>query len=187
VSSLNLASTGLLDPSLGLGGLVDLESNLSSQGGEAQTKGTVKFSQALLVAGGSPAGSGHGEFRYEIQLAQECRRAQSLTLNIGSAVAHLNGTYSAAGEATVVNIKLDAKDMPAKDLEAFSAGAGHPSSEGRDASGGHAEQDLNLTGRPTGSLPTGTVGLFNGVLANFDLGSKMSSVASLAGIKSGRT
>src|SRR6266699_1622261 len=56
VTGLNLASTGFLDSSAGLGGIVDLDGNLSSQGGEAQTKGTIKFSKALLVAGGSPAG-----------------------------------------------------------------------------------------------------------------------------------
>src|SRR5258707_5990418 len=37
VAGLNLASTGFLDSSAGLGGLVDLDGNLSSQGGEAQT------------------------------------------------------------------------------------------------------------------------------------------------------
>jgi len=187
VSSLNLASTGLLDPSLGLGGLVDLESNLSSQGGEAQTKGTVKFSKALLVAGGSPAGVPVTvNFDTKYNLRKNAGVLNPSTLNIGSAVAHLNGTYSAAGEATVVNIKLDAKDMPAKDLEAFLPALGIHLPKGATLQAGTLSTDLNLTG-PTNRLVTaGTVGLFNGVLANFDLGSKMSSVASLAGIKSGK-
>ena len=187
VSSLNLASTGLLDPSLGLGGLVDLESNLSSQGGEAQTKGTVKFSKALLVAGGSPAGVPVTvNFDTKYNLHKNAGVLNPSTLNIGSAVAHLNGTYSAIGEATVVNIKLDAKDMPAKDLEAFLPALGIHLPKGATLQAGTLSTDLNLTG-PTNRLVTaGTVGLFNGVLANFDLGSKMSSVASLAGIKSGK-
>src|SRR5437660_4132907 len=46
VTSLDLASTGFLDSSAGLGGILDLDSNLSSQGGEPQTKGTVKFSKS---------------------------------------------------------------------------------------------------------------------------------------------
>ncbi len=56
ISSLSLASTGFLDSSAGLGGVVDLDGTLNSQGGEAETKGNVKLSKALLVAGGSPAG-----------------------------------------------------------------------------------------------------------------------------------
>src|ERR1035441_5320264 len=55
VTSLNLASTGLLDPSLGLGGILDLNGTLTSENGEAKTKGTSKLSKALLIAGGSPA------------------------------------------------------------------------------------------------------------------------------------
>src|SRR5262249_24576279 len=55
VSSLDLASTGFLDASAGLHGLVDVDATMASQKGEAQTKGTVKLSKALLVAGGSPA------------------------------------------------------------------------------------------------------------------------------------
>ena len=56
VTDLNLASTGFLDPSMGLGGLVDLDGTLESKGGEAETKGNVKLSKALLIAGGAPAG-----------------------------------------------------------------------------------------------------------------------------------
>src|SRR5579871_2357726 len=53
VGSLDLAKTGFLDPSLGLGGL---DSTIASQNGSAETKGTLKLSKALLVQGGSPAG-----------------------------------------------------------------------------------------------------------------------------------
>ncbi|HVH71612.1 MAG TPA: AsmA family protein, partial [Candidatus Dormibacteraeota bacterium] len=56
VSTLNLALTGFLDPSAGLGGVVDLDGTVASRGGEAETQGKVKLSKALLVAGGSPAG-----------------------------------------------------------------------------------------------------------------------------------
>ena len=56
ISSLSLASTGFLDSSAGLGGVVDLDGTLNSKGGEAETKGNVKLSKALLVVGGSPAG-----------------------------------------------------------------------------------------------------------------------------------
>jgi AsmA protein len=187
VSALNLASTGLLDPALGLGGIVDLESNLSSQGGEAQTKGTVKFSKALLVAGGSPAGVPVTvNFDTKYNLRKNAGVLNPSTLNIGNAAAHLNGTYSAAGEATVVNIKLDAKDMPAKDLEGFLPALGIHVPNGTSLQAGMLNADLNITGPTNKLVTTGSVGLFSGVLAGFDLGSKMSSVASLAGIKSGK-
>ena len=93
VTGLNLASTGFLDSSAGLGGLVDLDGNLSSQGGEAQTKGTVKFSNALLVAGGSPSGvpvTVNYDTKYNLR--KNAGVLNPSTLNIGSAAAHLNGT-----------------------------------------------------------------------------------------------
>src|SRR5437879_12327875 len=41
VNSLDLARTGFLDPALGLGGLVDMDSTLASQNGSAETKGKI--------------------------------------------------------------------------------------------------------------------------------------------------
>jgi AsmA protein len=186
VTSLDLASTGFLDPSLGLGGLLDLDGNVSSQGGEAQTKGTVKFSKALLVAGGSPAGVPVTvNFDTKYNLRKNAGVLNPSTLNIGSATAHLNGTYQTA-EATVVNIKLNAKDMPAKDLEAFLPALGIHLPKGASLQAGTLSTDLNITGPTNRLVTTGNVGLFNGILAGFDLGSKMSTVASMAGIKSGK-
>src|SRR5439155_3106561 len=110
VTALDLASTGFLDSSAGLGGLLDLDGNLSSQSGQAQTKGTVKFSNALLVAGGSPSGVPVTvNFDTKYNLSKNAGVLNPSTLNIGSAAARLKGTYESAGEATVVNIKLDAK------------------------------------------------------------------------------
>jgi hypothetical protein len=98
----------------------------------------------------------------------------------------MNGTYQSAGEATIVNIKLDAKDMPAKDLEAFLPSLGIHLPKGASLAAGTLSTDLNITG-PTNKLVTnGTVGLFNAKIANFDLGSKMSTISMLTGIKTGQ-
>src|SRR5258708_8843324 len=56
ISGLNLASTGFLDPSLGLGGVADIDANLVSEKGQMATKGQLKLSKAVLVAGGRPPG-----------------------------------------------------------------------------------------------------------------------------------
>jgi AsmA protein len=187
VSALNLASTGFLDPSIGLGGLLDLDGTLESKGGQAEIKGNVKLSRVLLIAGGSPAGVPVTvDFDTKYNLRKNAGVLNPSTLKIGSAAAHLGGTYETAGEATVVNIKLDAKDMPAKDLEAFLPALGINLPKGASLQAGTMNADLTLTG-PTNKIVTaGSVGLFNGKLAGFDLGSKMSSIASLAGIKSGK-
>jgi AsmA protein len=187
VSSLDLASTGFLDSSAGLSGIVDLDGTLASQGGEAETKGTAKLSKALLVAGGSPAGVPVTvDFSTKYNLRKNAGVLNPSVLRIGNAAAHLDGTYETAGEATAVQIKLDAKDMPAKDLEAFLPALGINLPKGASLQAGTLDADLHLTG-PTDKLVTsGNVGLFKGVLAGFDLGSKMSAIASLAGVKTGK-
>lgn len=186
ISSLNLASTGFLDSSAGLGGIVDLDGTLTSQGGEAETKGNVKLSKALLVAGGSPAGVPVTvNFGTKYNLRKNTGVLNPSVLKIGSAVARLGGTYEAAGDATAVKIKMDAKDMPAKDLEAFLPALGINLPKGASLAAGTLNSNLDITGPTNKLVTTGNIGLFNGKLAGFDLGSKMSEVTALTGIKTG--
>ena len=186
ISSLNLASTGFLDSSLGLGGIVDLNGTLASQGGEAETKGNVKLSKALLIAGGSPAGVPVTvDFHTKYNLRRNTGVLDPSVLKVGSAAAHASGTYATEGESTTVKIKVDAKDMPAKDLEAFLPALGINLPKGATLAAGTLNTDLDIAG-PTNRLVTdGNIGLFNGKLAGFDLGSKMSTVTELTGIKTG--
>jgi AsmA protein len=107
-------------------------------------------------------------------------------LKIGNAAANLGGTYEAAGDATAVKIKMDAKDMPAKDLEAFLPALGINLPKGASLAAGTLNSDLDITGPTNKLVITGNVGLFNGKLAGFDLGSKMAAIASLAGVKTGK-
>jgi len=187
ITGLDLASTGFVDSRAGLGGLLDLSANLSSQNGEAETKGDAKISKALFISGGSSAGVPVTvDFDTKYNLQKGTGVLEPSTLKIGSAAAHLNGTYETTGEITVVNVKLDAKDMPARDLEAFLPALGILLPKGTSLQAGTLNADLNLAGPLSKLITTGDVGLFNGKLAGFDLGSRMSGIASLAGIKSGK-
>jgi AsmA protein len=126
------------------------------------------------------------DFNTKYNLRKNAGVLNPSTLKIGKAAAHLSGTYETVGEATVLNIKVDGKDMPASDLESFLPALGINIPKGASLEAGTLNTDLNLTG-PTNKLVTnGSVGLFAAKLAGFDLGSKMSGIASLAGIKSGK-
>ena len=187
VGALNLATTGILDPSLGLGGIVDVDTTLANAGGTAQTKGTVKLSKALLVQGGSPAGVPLDiEYSTKYDLRKSSGVLNPSTVKIGGAIAHLNGTYAAKGEETEVDLKLSSDAMPAKDLEAFLPAIGVNLPKGASLTAGTLSTNLNIKG-PTNKLVTdGTVGLFNGKLSGFDLGSKMSAITALTGLKTSK-
>jgi AsmA protein len=187
ISALDLAKTGFLDPSLGLGGTVDMDANLVSQGGRMATKGNLKLSKAVLIAGGKPAGVPVVlDFDTKYDMAKGTGVLNPSTVNIGSAKSHLSGTYKSEGDEFVVDLKLAGEGLPATDLESFLPALAINLPDRSRLTAGTLSTNLHITG-PTNKLVTdGNIGLFNGKLSGFDLGKKMSGVASLAGIKTGQ-
>jgi len=187
VTSLNLATTGILDPSLGLGGIADVDTTLANEGGFAETNGTVKLSKALFVQGGSPAGVPLDvDYSTKYDLRKNSGVVNPSTIKIGSATAHLNGRYASPAETTTVDLKVSGDGMPAKDLEAFLPAIGVNLPKGASLTAGTLSTNLNIKG-PTNKLVTdGTIGLYSAKLSGFDLGSKMSAVSELTGLKTGK-
>jgi AsmA protein len=189
VNNLNLATTGLLDPSAGLGGLLDLNATIASQNGEAHLSGSTKLSQALLVAGGSPAAIPVVvDFNTKYDLRKNRGVLEPSALKIGGAVTHLIGTYEvpADSDAVVVHVKADGQNLPAKDLQAFLPALGIHMPNGASLQEGTLNANLELNG-PTNKLVTsGNVGMFNAKLAGFDLGSNLAAVSHLVGINTGK-
>jgi len=186
ISNLDLAKTGYLDPSLGLAGLVDMDATLVSRGGKMDTKGQLKLSKAVLVAGGSPSGvPAVINFDTTYNMAAQSGVLNPSTLSIGNAKSNLSGTYKSVGDDFVLDMKVNGQGLPATDLETFLPALAINLPSGSKLSAGTLSTDLHITG-PTNKLVTdGNIGLFNGRLANFNLGQKMSGVAALAGIKTG--
>ena len=187
ITGLNLATTGILDPSLGLGGVADVNTTLANQDGFAQTNGTIKLSKALLVQGGSPASVPlNVDYSTKYDLRKSSGVLNPSTVKIGTATAKLNGTYGSKGETTVVDLKLNGEGMSAKDLEAFLPAIGVNLPKGASLTAGTLSTNLNIKG-PTNKLVTdGTIGLYSAKLSGFDLGSKMSAVSALTGLKTGK-
>ena len=186
IRSLDLASTGFLTSSMGLGGVLDLDETLSLQNGKVETKGTAKLSKAVLIAGGSPALEPMiVDFNTKFDLSKNFGVLNPSTLKIGNASAHLDGIYQTA-EETVLNIKVVGQDMPAKDLESFLPALGIILPKGATLQGGTLDASLDLTGPTDKIVVAGNVGLFRAKLTGFDLGSKTAAISSLVGIPTGK-
>jgi AsmA protein len=183
---LNLASTGFLDPALGLSGIVDVDATVVSKDGKASTKGTATLSKAVLIQGGSPStvpAVVNFDTVYDLEKSTGVLNRSSLV--IGNAKSNLSGTYKVTGDETAVDMKVTGEGLPATDLENFLPALAIHLPEGSRLSAGTMSTNLHITG-PTNKLVTdGSIGLFNGKLSGFNLGQKMSGVASLAGIKTG--
>jgi hypothetical protein len=164
-----------------------MAATLVSQGGPMATKGQMTLSKAILVQGGSPSGVPLNlDFDTKYDLAKSSGVLNPSTVKIGNAKSNLSGTYKSEGEAFVVDMKLNGESLPATDLEAFLPALGINLPSGSKLTAGTLSTNLHITG-PTDKLVTiGNIGLFNGKLSGFDMGSKMSSIGSLAGIKTGK-
>ena len=187
IKNLNLASTGFLDPSLGLAGLVDVDATLVSKGGKMATKGQATLTKAILIQGGKPSGvPAVINFDTVYDLTSNAGVLNPSSLVIGKAKSNLSGTYKSEGDEFAVDMKVTGEGLPATDLEAFLPALGINLPSGSQLTAGTMSSNLHITG-PTNKLVTdGTLGLFNAKLSGFDLGQKMSSVAALAGIKTGK-
>jgi len=186
VHGLNLAESGFIDPATGISGVADLNETLSSDGHEAKTNGTLKATDLKVAQKGSPAGR-PVDLTYAVvhNLAKEDGRITQGDVAMGKAVAHLTGTYDAHGRVTVINMKLNGQKMPVDDLEAMLPALGVVLPPKASLKGGDLNTDLDIVGPVDKLVTTGTIRLENSSLANFDLGSKMSSIAALAGKQTG--
>jgi AsmA protein len=186
-NSLNLGSTGFIEPNTGLGGLLDLDASLTSAQGQAETKGNAKLSKALFILGGSPSSVPLVmDFDTKYDLAKQTGVLNGTTLKIGGATAQVSGTYNNAGENTIVNVKVEGPNMPAKDLAAFLPAVGIRLPNGASIESGTLSENLTMAGPTTNLVTSGNAGIFTVKLAGFDLGSKMSSISALTGLKSGK-
>ncbi len=186
IDGFDLASSGVLDASAGLRGIMDLDATLTSQKGEAQTKGTMKLSKLLLVAGGSASTvPAEVDFSTKSDLRKNTGVLNPSTVKVGNAAARIGGTYETRGEATVVNLKFGGQNMPTRDLQAFLPALGINLPKGASLDSGTLSGDLNIQGPTNRLITTGTMGLFNARLKGFDLGSKLAVISALAGVKTG--
>ena len=73
----------------------------------------------LFVAGGEPASVPVSvDFNSRYDLEKNAGTLEPSVLKIGSAAAHLTGTYQIPDQ-TIVRIKVEGQNMPASDLQAF--------------------------------------------------------------------
>jgi AsmA protein len=126
------------------------------------------------------------DFDTKYDLAKQSGTLHGTTLKIVGATAQVSGTYNNAGENTIVNVKVEGQNMPAKDVAAFLPAIGIRLPNGASIESGTLSENLTMAGPTTNLVTSGNAGIFNVKLAGFDLGSKMSSISALTGLKSGK-
>ena len=185
INNLNLANTGFIDPAAGIAGTMNMDGAVNSHSGVANATGTVQLEKLKLVKEGNPATAPvNVNFDTDYDLRKQTGVLKTGEVRVGSAVAKLAGTFDTNGSSPTVNLKIDGKDMPVKDVQAVLPAVGVVLPKGASLEQGTLTGALNATGPLDKLVTTGDVGLFNAKLAGFDLGGKMAALKAFTGMKS---
>jgi AsmA protein len=186
VEHLDIASTGFVDASSGLAGLIDFTGALASDGHEMTSRGTVKANKIKVVAGGAPS-SVPVDVDYDTayDLAKQTGSLKQGDVHIGKALAHLTGTYDTTGATARVQMKLNGQAMPVADLEGILPAAGVTLPSGASLTAGSLDLTLAISGPVDKLVIAGPVNLSNGKLSGFNLKSKLGALGPFAGLGGG--
>lgn len=183
VKNLDMKSTGFIDPSAGIAGLLDFSGTLNSDGHTATSNGKIIATHLQLVPAGSPARQPVDvDYEATYELKPQTGQLRRGDVHIGKATADLSGNFNNSGAVATVQMKLNGQNMPASDLESVLPALGLTLPSGASLKQGTLNVNLAINGPVDKLVTTGPVNLSNAKLTGFDLGSKMGSLGALAGV-----
>jgi AsmA protein len=186
VNQLDLAKSGFIDASSGFAGQVNFSGTVDSDGNRARSMGDATASSLKLSPKGTPAPKPVAmKYATTYDLQKETGQLTQGDVSVGKAAAKLSGSYDLHGSNPVLNMKLNADNMPVEDLETLLPALGVELPRGSSLQGGTLSSDLTITGPVNAMVIAGPVKLANTKLAGFDMGSKLSAISALSGAKTG--
>jgi AsmA protein len=186
VEHLDLATTGFLDASSGIAGVVDFKGELSSDGKQMNAKGTVKTNKLKLSAAGAPASVPVNiDYATTYALKSQSGNLNQGDIHIGSALARLNGAFNAAGEPAKLDMRLNGQAMSVGDLEGFLPAVGVVVPSGSKLQGGTLTMNLTVSGPADKLVISGPINLSGAKLAGFSMKSKLGALGSIPGLGGG--
>lgn len=147
VNNMNIAATGFIDPSTGIGGVANFDGSLTSNGSKAKAVGTFTGTKLTLAPKATPAPKVVViKHTVDVDLDNQSGTLTQGDISIGKAQAHLTGTFKIAGETPVANFKLSAPGMPVEELEAMLPALGVVLPSGSQLKGGTVSANLGISG-----------------------------------------
>jgi len=182
VKSMDIVASGFIDPASGIAGLANFDGTLRSNGNMAKAVGTFTGNKLQFSPKGSPAPTTVViKHTVDVNLDNNSGSITQGDVEIGKAIAHLTGAFKTEGETQVLNMKLDAPNMPVEELESMLPALGVVLPSGSQLKGGTLSADLAIAGPIDKLVITGPVRLANAKLTGFDLGSKLGALSAFAG------
>jgi AsmA protein len=182
VNNMDIVASGFIDTASGIAGQANFDGTLNSNGTVAKAVGTFTGNKLQFSPKGSPAQRTVViKHTVDVDLDNNSGTITQGDVEIGKALAHLTGKFKTEGETQVVDMKLDAPNMPVEELEAMLPALGVVLPSGSQLKGGTLSANLLITGPIDKLVITGPVKLSNSKLAGFDLGQKLGALSTFAG------
>jgi AsmA protein len=186
VSHLDLATTGFIDASTGIAGLIDFKGDLNSDGKSMKSKGTVTANKFKMSAAGQPSSVPIAvDYTTDYTLKSQAGVLSQGDIHIGKAFQQVTGTYDMSGDSTKINMKVHAANMPLGDLEGFLPAVGVVLPSGSKLQGGTMSADLAANGPVDKLTIAGPVNIANTELAGFSLSQKLGALSAFTGLGKG--
>lgn len=183
VTHLDLASTGFIDPSTGLGGIVGFRGQVDSDGKMIDSHGSVTGESLKLTAGSSPSTVPVDiDYQTTYDPKNQTGTLKQGNVHVGKAVANLTGTYDASGAVTAVNMKMSGQGMSVPDLEGVLPAVGVKLPSGASLQSGTLDTSLVISGPVDKLVITGPVTLSNAKMAGFSLKGALGALSSFTGL-----
>ncbi|HLK53902.1 MAG TPA: AsmA family protein, partial [Candidatus Angelobacter sp.] len=179
----DLGALGFIDTSSGVGGLLDFDGQVKSDGHRLHSEGKANATNLRLMKGGQPAKQAVA-LDYKSDYALDSQNGTvNANLHTGNSLTNANGTLNAKGEDIIANLKIEGKNMAVNDVEGLLPALGVILPSGASLQGGNINMDMAAAG-PLGRLVvTGPLSITGTHLTGYNLGSKLGPIAAFTGNK----
>jgi AsmA protein len=179
----DLGATGFVDPSSGVGGILDFDGQVKSDGHKLHSEGTAKAADLRLVKGSQPAKQPINlDYKSDYALDSDTGTINA-NLHTGNSLTNASGTLSAKGEDTLANLKIVGKNMAVNDVEGLLPALGVVLPSGASLQGGNINMDLNASGPLDRLVVDGPLKIEGTHLSGYNLASKLGAIAAFTGNK----
>lgn len=179
----DLGATGFVDANSGIGGTLDFDGQVKSDGHRIHSSGNAKADGLRVVKGGQPAKQPVAlDYKSEYSLDSDNGNINA-NLHTGNSLTNASGTLNAKGEDTLANLKIVGKNMPVNDVVGLLPAFGVVMPSGATLQGGDIDMDLTAQGPLDRLVINGPLNITGTHLSGYNLGSKLGAIAAFTGNK----
>lgn len=180
---LDLVGAGLMSRGDGIGGVLDIDTQIVSAAGVVKSRGHIDARGLKLMAAGAPSPQPvRVDYQASYQLDSGRGRIEDSTLGSGAAQLAVSGSFDNRPEIMQLDLRIVGKQLPVDDLQPLLPVFGVVLPQNSRLRGGTLSADLHAQGPLDALVISGPVSLDNTRLAGYSLGAKLGGVLSLAGI-----